>query len=74
MTHEELPRVLTEALALLSEHDAAEALKEYQGGSEGDRAGMLSFLESDGPEQFRQLRLSDDEGTPTAGDLEGWSA
>lgn len=62
-----IPKELKEALKLLKPEDAEEALKEFLEANEEDQAGMLSFINSNGPEKC--YRLEYEQGIPTAHDL-----
>ena len=68
----ELPEELIKALVYLSEEDREAALRTYLEASPEDREGMLAFLVSRNLEHVRQLHLENEDGTPTASDLEEW--
>lgn len=72
MSDEEIPQELQRALDLLTPEDAEAARQQYLAADEEDRAGMLAFIHSNGPERCRQLRLASETGTPTAADLKDW--
>ncbi len=67
-----VPESLQEALKTLSVADAVGAARAFLEANEEDRAGMLAFIDEDGPRRVRELRVRDEDGTPTAADLEDW--
>ena len=67
---DKLPKILRDALAGKRPEFQEEMAKAYLEADEDTQADILAFFESGGPEIIRQLVLRDQDGTPTANDLE----
>lgn len=65
----ELPEVLARDLEPRTPVFAREMSWRYLVASEEDRADMVAFCESGGPERVRQIRLEHEDGIPTSADL-----
>tara|TARA_R110002072_G_scaffold128623_9_gene266461 strand:+ start:327 stop:611 length:285 start_codon:yes stop_codon:yes gene_type:complete len=69
---ETVPAALAELLRHLDDMDAAEIAAAYLDGDETERIEMLAFVESDGPRRASEIHRRNQDGTPTAADLEAW--
>ncbi len=67
-----LPPRLRRALDSLPAADAFKLAAQFLAASEEDQAGMMEFIDDDGPRRVREIAVQARDGTPTAGDLEEW--
>lgn len=71
----QLPEKMREALSHLLPEDAESMALDYLAADEATQADIAAFFDSDGPEKVRnvyQEHVKNQDGTPTAKDLEGW--
>ena len=69
---ERTPSALRRELLRLPPEIANEIAQHYLESNAEDQAGMMSFIECDGPRKIRELAVKHHDGTPTSEDLKRW--
>ena len=69
---DQVPPALRRELRALPCGEAFELARQFLASDARDRAGMMAFIEEEGPRRVRELGVRHRDGTPTAADLDQW--